>query len=201
MWPDRIVRAFAKVPPTTADESEYYGPYNKLLAHLFPLDGDRDYTICPRVGLPPSKDGSDTGVTFEVVLGGKPVFILEIKPPGFLDRKATRALADRQVRARLEYHEGPSSVWFWTELNASVEDCPIPYLHAVSALGTKLCFYTFCREQAAIIPPRVPSEHKTVVDVAPSARWEIDLLTESGVELLRHTVAGVDRQCAELGLE
>jgi hypothetical protein len=127
MWPDRIVSVFAKVPSATSDESEYYGPYNKLLAHLFPLDGDRDYTICARVGLPPSKDGSHMGVTFEVVLDGKPVFILDIKPSGYLHRRVLRASADDQVRSRLGYHEGPTfSLRFLIRLSALCRGLPTP---------------------------------------------------------------------------
>jgi hypothetical protein len=108
MWPDRVTRSFAKVLPNAANDSAYYGPYNKLLTHLFPLDGERDYTICPQFNVSPSKDSAETVLTFEVALDSKPVFILEIKTPAFLDRKSTRAWADEQVRSCLVYHYGVS---------------------------------------------------------------------------------------------
>jgi hypothetical protein len=205
MWPDRIARSFAKVAPNPANDSAYYGSYNKLLTHLFPLDGERDYTICPQFNLPLSRDSVETAINLEVTFDSKSVFILEIKLPAFLDRKSTRAWADEQVRSRLVDHHGPFlrfSLFFCVcKLIDFAEECPIPRLHAVSALGTRLCFYTFNCDTMTIHPLRNASDPDVITDVAPAAQWEFDLLDENGEQKLREIIADVDRQCAELELE
>ena len=40
MWPDKVIRQFNSVPVVNPSESDFHGPYNKLLCTLFPADSD-----------------------------------------------------------------------------------------------------------------------------------------------------------------
>lgn len=78
--------------------------------------------------------------------------------------------------------------------------CPLDRLHAISALGTKLCFYTLDRTNLTITPPRLAGDPNRVVDVMPANLWEYDLLEEDGVRKLQEVVADIDKQCAAQGM-
>jgi len=96
---------------------------NKLLNYLFPIDSP--FTVV----------SSDYIVTFEVFLANRPVFILELKTPTDINYISTRQLADEHIRRRLGDLGGTS----WLHCASS---CPIPTLHAVSAMRMRLCFYS-----------------------------------------------------------
>ena len=97
MWHQKFLRQFAAVPQNPS-ESEFQGPYNKLLSFLFPVDSD--FTVVPRY-MPDSRVAADFIVMFEVYFGNKPVLILELKPPGHLCFPSTRQSADAQIRRRI----------------------------------------------------------------------------------------------------
>ena len=66
-----------------------------------------------------------------------PVFFLEIKPPGDYTHRSSRAAADDQTR-----------IWFFDLADV------------VSALGTRLCFYSYTRDDNVLDPPRIPRAHE-----------------------------------------
>ncbi|KAJ6540493.1 hypothetical protein B0H19DRAFT_880746, partial [Mycena capillaripes] len=129
-WPKTIMHPFETVP-LTAHDTDFYGPYNKLLYHLFPADTN----FLVRPGPYPclssphhscSDSGFGHGVEFTVFYNDLPVLLLQIKSPDTLRWPSAREQADAESRRRLR------------DLSPL---CPLPKLYAVSAFGTKLRFY------------------------------------------------------------
>ena len=112
-WPPRVLRQFAKVP-NAPSESDFHGPYNKLLNTLFPVD--TEFTVVPQY-LPGSRESEDFVVMFEVLLEDKPVFVLELTQPGNLRWDSTREIADLRIRSRLR------DLARWSYF--IVSDCPL----------------------------------------------------------------------------
>jgi len=136
-WPDKVLRQFQTTPPDSNLENAFHGAYNKLL-----YTADADFIVVPQYLKPDSSKSSDYIVTFEIFLVNRPVFILELKMSIDLTKKSSRQAADEQIRERL---------------GDLVDRCPIPTLHAVSAIGTRLCFYTLNQgPNAEIVPLNIP---------------------------------------------
>jgi hypothetical protein len=85
-------------PFTGPSESDFHGPYNKLLHHIFPWDGD--FTVVPQY-LPDSRGSADFIVLYDIQLKNKPVLILELNPPNHLHLISKRQAADEQLRDRM----------------------------------------------------------------------------------------------------
>ncbi|KAI0253811.1 hypothetical protein BJV78DRAFT_1189440 [Lactifluus subvellereus] len=151
-WPEKVLRQFQQVPVNPA-EVEFHGPYNKLLNVLFPPD--TDFTVVPQY-LPGSRESAD--FVIEVLLDDSPVFVLGIRAPNQLRYHSTRGDADKQSLC--------SRVWV---LIASIAYCPLPILHGVSVMGTRLCFYKLPRD-GAIEPPLIQAHPELVMDTAPRER-------------------------------
>ncbi|KAF9444434.1 hypothetical protein P691DRAFT_677586, partial [Macrolepiota fuliginosa MF-IS2] len=119
----------------------FYGPYNKLLHALFPTD--TDFTVTPQYLQIGSTRVVNFLVTYEVLPRNRPVFVLALKAPRELVYISNRQDADEQMRRRL----------------ADLRDtCPIPTLHGVCTMGTRLCFYHVPsgNQNAVIYPPVIP---------------------------------------------
>ena len=97
---------------------------------------------------------------YEVRLENRPVFILELRPPGELRYGSKRQEADLRIRRRIMLLRRwpPSLICSGTVLTAfnSIDNCPLPVLHAVSVFGTQLCFYSMHRDRT-IEPRRIPT--------------------------------------------
>jgi len=78
---------------------------------------------------------------------------------------------------------------------ADVVDLPV--IHGVSALGTCLCSYLYQRNNNTLTPPRIPLDAEFMNDVAPAARWDIDLLSEEGVERMTEVAGAVKTMVAQ----
>src|SRR5882724_5480406 len=94
-WPQSIIDQFNAVDPNTTVESEWYGPYNTLLVHIFKYqDG---FSVHPQYSLFESQELIDFTTIYIVKRKRHPVFILEIKlHPNIVD-KSRRNGADRQI--------------------------------------------------------------------------------------------------------
>jgi hypothetical protein len=130
-----------------------------------------------------SRDSADFIFCFEIRLENKPVLIVELKDPAAIQRISTRAEADDQIRRRI------------IDL---AENCPLGTLHVVSALGTKLCFYSLDVKNRAsrINPPRIDRDPDTVNDYAPAERWDRDVLEASGEDKLLAVINEIKAGCA-----
>ncbi|KZS99828.1 uncharacterized protein LAESUDRAFT_816829 [Laetiporus sulphureus 93-53] len=122
---------------------------------------------------------------FEIQLLNRPVLILELKSPSHLRMQSKREKADDQIRSRMFDVVG---------------DCPLNTLHAISAMGTKLCFYTLnTQDPAATINPPAVQRHATRVnETIPANRWADDILEDAGEQRFRAIVEEIKVGCAAL---
>ena len=94
-WPAYVFETFDVITggvnaPT--DGLLFCGPYNTLLAYLFlPTE---HYMISPQLKRPPEGWPIDFITVFIVQKAFRPVLSLEIKPPGDLKHRSSRAAAD-----------------------------------------------------------------------------------------------------------
>ncbi|KAF8809266.1 hypothetical protein BYT27DRAFT_7094566, partial [Phlegmacium glaucopus] len=82
-----------------------------------------------------------------------------------------------------------------------VGHCPLPTLHAVSALGTRLCFYsvdTTDLATAEILPLPIACHPTRVNDYTPAGRWEYDIMKVRGEAKLRAVIHEVLQECVAL---
>ncbi|THH08901.1 hypothetical protein EW146_g8848 [Bondarzewia mesenterica] len=104
-WPSKITRAFTTAERAGHDpflKNPYYGPYNKLLSTLFPLDSD---FIVSFNFLPGDVDGGeDLFISFEVTLYSTLSF------PGPADRQIHHRLMDMSGDAILPVLYGISAI-------------------------------------------------------------------------------------------
>lgn len=77
----------------------------------------------------------------------------------------------------------------------------MPTLHAISALGTKLCFYSLSTvDRNAGIVPRYIARHPDMAnDTAPQSRWDCDLLEEEGEGRFMAVVNEIIAACEAIG--
>lgn len=83
--------------------------------------------------------------------------------------------------------------------------CSLKTLYVVSALGTKLCFYSLDTkdDRADIVPKIILSDpHGTLlIDSAPADRWNYDILEPDGEHRLRQVVEEIMDGCAALNAD
>ncbi|PCH39847.1 hypothetical protein WOLCODRAFT_161917 [Wolfiporia cocos MD-104 SS10] len=174
-WPLKVVRQFEMVPANPS-EADFHGPYNKLLHTLFPTD--TDFTVVPFYS--PNLHDSADFVTFAVLIEDRPVFIIKLRPPSDLRYASSRETADRQIRAHIKDIHG---------------DCSLPVLHAVSAMGTRLCFYQK-PQVGPVQPPFIETDPSFESDTAPRERWDCDILEEEGMQRIQAVVEDIKQGCA-----
>ncbi|KIJ47968.1 hypothetical protein M422DRAFT_163074, partial [Sphaerobolus stellatus SS14] len=80
------------------------------------------------------------------------------------------------------------------------EACPLKTLYAVSAIGTKLCFYNLYTtdNDMHIVPAAIPRHPTRINDTAPKDRWDCDILEPAGEGRLREIVQTIIDVCAAL---
>ncbi|KAF8450144.1 hypothetical protein BGX38DRAFT_1184726, partial [Terfezia claveryi] len=123
-----------------------------------------------------SKTAVDFTTVFIVRHNDHPVFFLEIKPAGYLQHNSSREAADLQMRERFR-------ILF--------DDVQIPIMYGVSAIGTRLCIYSWNKETRRITPNAIPIDQNVTSDTAPAARWNLELMTAEGEQRLREVVRHV----------
>src|SRR5882724_8096786 len=118
-WHPSILAQFDAVDPNTTVETEWYGPYNTLLGHVFKFEDG--FLVHPQYSLYQSRESIDFTTIYIVERNHHPVFILEIKPHPNLIDKFRCISADFQIRkcfAKLKV--------------------VIPRLHSISVMGMTL---------------------------------------------------------------
>ena len=68
----------------------------------------------------------------------------------------------------------------------------MPVLYGISAMGTRLSFYTKPRDEA-ILPQQIPADTGMMTDTAPLERWDCDILEREGEKELRRVVNEIKR--------
>ena len=146
----------------TSDESQWYGPVNTLLWHLFP---PQLYEVAPQYKgqLYP---GSVDFTTLFIVRSTRPfakhpVFFVEIKPGGQISQLSGRAVADRQMRERFE---------------RLAEGLVLPKLFGLSLIGSRFAIYEYDRASQELTPPEITRDSRILNDTAPVSRWAHDFL-------------------------
>jgi len=179
MWPDKIIQQF-QVVHSNRHDSDFLAPYNKLLHTFFPPNSD--FTVVPQCLQPSSHDSACPIIGFEIQFRNWPVLILELKCPSAIS--ACRE-ADDQIRRRM---------------GDLVGHCPLPTMHAVSAIGTALCFYSLDTADAngEILPLRITYDDYTW---APANQWEYNILGEGGEAKLWAIIEEVLQGCAALPVD
>lgn len=180
-WSSPIMQRFRSVPPNP-QESEFYAPYNKLLCTLFPVD--TAFTVAPQSYLMSVASGGsvDFLVEYVVFYDENPVFLLQIRAPAKMQLISAREESDDHIRKRIR------------DLRVF---CPLPTLHAVSAFGTRMCFYS-ATVGCPTAPGRLPSDPELLCDTAPRSRWDCDVLEDEGAILLKEVVNKIRNQCENL---
>ncbi|KAF5342458.1 hypothetical protein D9611_001884 [Ephemerocybe angulata] len=176
-WPQYINNAFeATLPNSATDEGPLYGPYLGLLKELFPTNDH--YLTRSQVKRPPeSIDCTRVFIVHRLVhRNTHPVFFLEIRPPGDYIDCSSRAAVDDHVRG-------------W--LVDLAHEAGLPIIHGVSAFGTRLCFYSYTRDNQHMDPPHTAP--------APAAQWNVELLSNDGAEEMTRVANDTKNMVAERG--
>ncbi|KAM6489259.1 hypothetical protein JOM56_015160 [Amanita muscaria] len=89
---------------------------------------------------------------------------VEIKPLTAMNSLSVRADADAQMRQRfLDFFDAMPTI-----------------LTGISAFGHVVCKYELDKENKRITPSKIERRTNCVTDVAPRARWDLDLTTAEG---------------------
>ena len=67
----------------------------------------------------------------------------------------------------------------------------------MSALGTKVCFYTYDKGTRSVLPKTMKDVSDLVTDTAPADRWSLGVMTPDG-DKLREVVNQAKVMCAQL---
>jgi hypothetical protein len=184
-WPSCIVNSFqlANQPQFAHNQNAYYGPYNKLLHHLFgvlsPFSINPPYYTVPE----PLRTKDDLVSLFTVEYKQHPVLFIEIKSPASFKYDSRRREADERMRG------------CFRDLRQLVVT---PSLPGISAFGTRMAFYEFVAATNSVTPPAIAAHPSLLNDVAPADRWGCDLLEPDGIARMRQVVQNVQDMCQAL---
>ncbi|KAF8426840.1 hypothetical protein BGX38DRAFT_1235676 [Terfezia claveryi] len=78
------------------------------------------------------------------------------------------------------------------------EDVDIGVLYGLSAIGSKLCVYTWTKETGRILPKPIAIDPEYTIDTAPRSRWDLDVLSTEGEKRIRSIVAHIKTMCGQL---
>lgn len=150
---------------------------DSLVVALFGIDSP--FLVAPQ-SLP---DEYASTVMLLVEIEQRPVFFVEIKPAKHFDSPNGRFQASKQMQERI------------VALTREYAGSLVPTLHAVSALGTKLCFYTADTATTTVDPAYgyMPTFEST--DVPAASRWAFDVTEAEGQAKLIEVVNEVKQMC------
>ncbi|KAI0256055.1 hypothetical protein BJV78DRAFT_1168886 [Lactifluus subvellereus] len=180
-WPQWLVNSFlsANQPQYVTDESVFYGPYTRLLSHLFGIEAPFEISY----DIPQTTHESFNVIAFLVTLDKCPVFFIEVKPPASLSLDAKRRQADDRMRDHFrDLHLRHSLL--------------TPRLPGISAFGTHMAFYEYVVAENRVTPRAItPDPH---YDVAPVERWNYNILDGEGINRMHQVVQDVKAMCQAL---
>ena len=172
----------ANQPQLATDESVYYGPYTRLLYHLFGIEGP--FEISPQYHIPQTPRGAiDVVALFTVELNKHPVLFIEVKPPASFALDSKRKQADDQMRDRFR------------DLRHNLVT---PRLPGISVFGTRMAFYEYVAATNTLTPPAIVPDPDSLNDLAPAERWGYDLLETNGIAQMRQVAEDVKEMCQAL---
>jgi hypothetical protein len=186
-WPDWLLNSFASAnkPQFYSDENVYFGPYNRLLYHLFGLQGP--FIVSPQYRIPHSirGDAFDAVSPFIVQIYDKknelrPVLFIDVKPPASFALDSKRKQADDEMRNHFR------------DLRHKLAT---PRLPGISAFGTRLAFYEYDAATNILTPHAIVPDPVILNDVAPADQWNFDLLESDGITRFHQVVQDVMSMC------
>jgi hypothetical protein len=180
-WPQWLTRSFqiANRPQFANDENAYHGPYNRLLHHLFGLDGP--FEVVAQYLNPDTPHAIDLVSVFTVEIEKHPVLFIEIKPPSAFYVDSRREQADDQMREH--FHK------LRTKLTT-------PRLPGISAFGTRIALYEYTVATKTLTPRAIVRDPEFFTDVAPAERWNYDILEADAIDKMYETVQDIKAMCA-----
>lgn len=179
-WPQWLLSSFdsAKHPQFMRNECGYYGPYARLLYHLFGVEGPFEITLQYNI----SEYREEPEALFTVYLDNNPVFFILVKPPGSISLNSKREQADDQMRNQFfDLHENVIT----------------PTLPGISAFGTRFALYEFVAATMELTPHLVVFDKGSakLKSLAPADRWNLDILEPSGIAQIRKIVQDIRAAC------
>ncbi|EAU89941.1 hypothetical protein CC1G_08423 [Coprinopsis cinerea okayama7 len=213
-----IISQFTCLPPH-ATETDYYGPFNKLLHSLFPPDSR--YSVVPRLIpsntfqtssgiLPPSSFGaigagascwSPVQFMYEIMYEDKPILVVYIKGPNDILYPSMREAVDKVMRSRMRDIQ---------------ELYSLPSIAGVIFMGRMYCCYVKHGNTAVRPPLSMPyqpnlqqlglaptptgqtivDDNPEDVDLVPRSRWGSDIMDDHGARKFLVLVEGLKAVCA-----
>jgi hypothetical protein len=137
-WPQWLINSFlsANQAQFATDESVYYGPYTRILYHLFGLEGP--FEISPQYHIPQTpRDAIDVVALFTVELDKHPVLFIEAKAAASFALDSKRKQADDQMRD------------LFRDLRHNLVT---PRLPGISTFGTCMAFYEYVAATNTLTP-------------------------------------------------
>jgi hypothetical protein len=178
----------ANKPQFVTDETAYYGPYNRLLYHLFGLECP--FEIIPQHPVPQTPgDTTYVVIPFTVEFNHHPLLIIEVKSPASFAFESKRKHADDRMR---DYFRNLFAI------TSSHHDSPDA---GVSAFGTRLAFHEYVAATNTVAPPAIAADPVSPNDVASADRWNDDLFAASGISRMRQVAQDVTAMCEALDLK
>ena len=180
-WPQWLTTSFlaANQPQLSNDESEFYGPYVRLLYYLFGLEGP--YDIIPQFDFPEGFRGPiDVDAIVTVEYNKHLVLLVQVKAPASFKLDTKRKVAYEQMRDRL------------VDL---IPNMITSRLLGISAFGTRLAFYKYDAADNSLTPPLIFPHPVYLNELAPAERWSYDVLEPEGIAQIRKVVEDVKSMC------
>jgi hypothetical protein len=179
-WPQWLVNSFvsANQPQFAPDESSYYGPYTRLLYHLFGIEGPFQIT---QYHIP--HDSIDVVALFTIKLNKHPMLFIKVKAPASFPLDSKHKQADDQV-----------CDCFCDLCHGLV----MPWLPGISAFGTRMAFYEYIAATNTLTPCIIPADLESLNDVALAERWSYDLLEANGIVKMHQVVEDVKVMCQDV---
>ena len=164
-----------------AVEKMYYPVYITILCYVFPPI--EDYVISPQTYPVNSNRSIDIALEYDLLLDGRLVAFIEIKPERDIVNISTRFDADKQMRSR------------FAEVKDSIS---IPVLTGISALGGHCAIYRYDVRTRLLTPKEnMPVNWSTVEDLAPASWWNINIRTLEGRIALNEVFLQIKAQVGE----
>ena len=186
-WPQYLTNAFLSANVSKnilRQQSAYYGPYIRLLYHLFGIEGPFEITVQFDVPDEVLYDMPDVVATFTVEFNKHPVLFIQPSPHWSFDLHSQRKRAENQIV---------------TQVGDMKEDLVTPRLHAISAFGTHLAFYEYTAATNILTPPRIAADPILLNELAPADRWGFDVLEADGIARIHQVAQDVRAMCEALG--
>jgi len=178
-WPDGLLTIFqtCRGNRKVYDNTEYYGPYTKLLNYCFG-EGFEFFVAPQNPQYDRWRDDTAGYVVLLVVFDAKhrPVLTAEVQGDNWVGHGGGRFTADENMRQRID------------EMNS---ECPAPRLWGLSLLGTSLRVYCCDVATGAITPtfeePLRPYDVQNFLERG----WNMNILSQEGFEKMKEIVTDI----------